>query len=83
MGEGETLLFVLFVNGADVSTTVQSMRHTDFKFLTFRSTNCIAYLLADSLTSRISYREESAFAKKTPVSQHTWIKEREKSDSTG
>lgn len=71
----------LFVSGTDVSTIVQSMRHTDFRFLSFRSTSYISYLLGDNLTSRISDREDSAVAKK--ISQHTWIKEKEGSDSAG
>lgn len=59
---------LLFVNGTDVSTIVQSMRHTDFRFLSFRTTSYISYLLGDNLTSRISDREDSAVAKK--ISQH-------------
>lgn len=51
-----------------LSAIVQSMRHTDFRFLSFRTTSYISYLLGDNLTSRISDREDSAVAKK--ISQH-------------
>lgn len=61
----------LFVNGKDVRMLVQGTRDTDFRFLSFKTTN---HLLADNLTLRVSDRDDSAVTLK--ITQHSWAKEK-------